>query len=239
MMRHAGMLLVVLSVNPVAYAQSPTRAQLQEQIERSRAELNAKEAQFLEPSPADQQEYADLVSQPDSGLLRLLPRETFDSREKLTVNGGGAYYSFSRLTHEYGYGSDVELYNGELSVGFAGCDYGFVAKLADQPLRSITLETPGVAAIAAHEPPAAEPGAREQQRRSSTGFIADGVRYASRVPAEVGATYVLRSVNYGSSDVLVSVTDISKIPPYNGLIFLPLRLRMEGTRWTQERIRRS
>jgi hypothetical protein len=136
-------------------------------------------------------------------LIRLLPREVFDRTDKLTVRGGGAYYSFTRLAHEYDSGSDIELANEEFSVGFAGCNYGFIARIPDQPLLSVTLESPGVGVLAAYEPPTAEPKVREQQRRSGTGFTVDGIRYASRVPAKVGAVYVLRSISYDFSDVLV------------------------------------
>ncbi len=202
-MRYAALLLIALSTSQTVSAQSPTRAQLRSQIEHLRSELNAKEAQFLAPTPSDEQEYADLLGQPDSGLLRLLPREVYDSPDKLTVRGGGAYYSFSRLTHEYGIGSDIELANGKFSVGFAGADYGFIARLPDQPLISFTLDSPGVSDLAAHTPPSAEQGAREQQRLSSAGFSIGQFRYVSSVPATVGALYVLRSVGYDDADVLV------------------------------------
>ena len=121
-MRYAALLLIALSIGQTATAQSSTRAQLRSEIEHLRSELNAKEAQLLAPTPSDERDFADLLSQPDPGLIRLLPREASDGQDKLTVRGGGAYYSFSRLTHEYGYGSDIEFANGEFSVGFAGAD---------------------------------------------------------------------------------------------------------------------
>ena len=209
-MRYAALFLIAISITQTVDAQSPTRAQLRSQIESLRSELNAKEAQLLAPAPSDEQEYADLLSQPDSGLLRLLPREVYGSHDKLTIRGGGAYYSFTRLTHEYGNGSDIEFSNGEFSIGFAGADYGYIARLPDQPLRSLTLESPGVSVLAAHIPPSAEQGAREQQRLSSAGYSVGEIRYANRVPATVGALYVLRSVGYDDADVLVCLQALRK-----------------------------
>jgi hypothetical protein len=197
------MFLFALSVNQIANAQSPTRAELQAQIEYLRSELNTKEAQFLEPTSTDRLAYAELLSLSDTGLVRLLPREAFDIPDKLTVRGGGAYYSFSHLTHEYGKGSDIELCNGEFSVGFAGADYGYLARVPAQPLIAITLDSPGVGALASRATATVESEARKEQVRSRNGFSTGGIRYADRVPAEVGATYLLRSVNYGFSDLLI------------------------------------
>ncbi len=89
-----------------------------------------------------------------------------DSKNRLTLRRGGAYYSFTKLTHEYGYGSDISLEMGNLSVGFAGADYGMLASLGDASLDSLTLETPGVSALASYTPPASEPKARIEQRRN-------------------------------------------------------------------------
>ena len=69
-----------------------------------------------------------------------LPRQKFDSdvykenQKSITLRGGGAFYSFSRLTHEYGGGSDLALDQGQFWVGFAGTDYGFFTNLGDVPL---------------------------------------------------------------------------------------------------------
>ena len=82
----------------------------------------------------------------------MLPREVYESevykknRKTLTIRGGGAYYSFARLTHEYGYGSDLSLDSGYLSVGFAGADYGMMIDLGDVSLDEIdrvTLDAEG------------------------------------------------------------------------------------------------
>ena len=65
----------------------------------------------LAPSDEDRANYANLLAQHNTGLIRLLPRQDnlAKNANAVKIRGGGAYYSFAFLTHEYGYGSDLEL----------------------------------------------------------------------------------------------------------------------------------
>lgn len=174
------------------------------EIEALREQIKLRESQLLQAAPEDFTTFADFLQQPDTGLVRLLPREKYE--HKLGVSGGGAYYSFTRLDHAYGYGSDIELSQNNFSVGFAGADYGFIVMLGDIPLEEVTLEDAGVQYLATFKPPRAEQEAREQHRRGrETGFEVGKYTYKSRLPALVNNTYVLRSVNYGTSDVLIAL----------------------------------
>ena len=186
---------------PVALAQSKDRAQIKKEIDALYQQIKEKEAELLAPSQAARQAYAEFLKQPETGLVRLLPRERYDN--KLSIRGGGAYYSFIRLTHEYGYGSDIELQNNSFSVGFAGADFGFLLNLGDIPIEEVTTETKGIKYLADFAPPTNEPEARIQQHRAWD-FNADGINYKNRVPAKVGNTYVVRSVDYDDSDCLVA-----------------------------------
>src|SRR5262245_12121707 len=70
------------------------KAALQEQLE-------SKEALYLAPAAEDVSPNAEFLQRPDTGIIRLLPREGFDlSNQKLSLRGGGCYFSFSRMTHE-------------------------------------------------------------------------------------------------------------------------------------------
>jgi len=144
---------VIFIANASIQAQTLDRSQLQGKIKALRNELKSCEDQFLSPTPTDLEINADLLGQPQTGLIRLLPREVFDKPDKMTISGGGAYYSFKRLTHEYGYGSDIELSRDEFSVGFAGADYGMIAILNDATIQSVTLGHPAAQYLAAHKPP--------------------------------------------------------------------------------------
>lgn len=198
-------------------AQSQSRDQILKDIRVKRAELQVLEKEFLAVPPEDTAAYADLLKQPGTGLVRLLPREIFDSEvyktnpKTITMRGGGAYYSFTRLVHEYGYGSDIELDSGYLVVGFAGLDYGILQKLGDIPLEDISIEIPATKFMASYEPPASEPEVRIEQRRFGYGTTVDEVSYKSRLPVEGNNTFLLRSISYSStSDVLVAFRVIRK-----------------------------
>ena len=160
-----GLLLCLSLCCSMAVAQPPQRSESRKEIEDLRARLREREEAFLSPSEQDRAALAGLLRQPDTGLIRLLPREEFDGKNKLTIPGGGAYYSFTRLTHEYGLGSDVELQRGELSVGFAGADYGMLANIGPVPLEGLTLESPGVRFVSEYRRPTDEPSARSEYRR--------------------------------------------------------------------------
>ena len=193
-----------------ALAQSGSREELLRQIQSKRGELEALEKQLLAPSDEDRKAYSTFLNQTDRGLIRLLPREVYDSptyrdqKKGLTLNGAGAYYSFTRLTHEYGYGSDISLDSSYLSVGFAGADYGVLLNLGDMPLEEVTVDYPKARFVATYIPPSFEPDVRAEQRRFSQGAVVDEVLYKSRVLLEVNNTFLLRSISPDRSDVLVT-----------------------------------
>ena len=101
-------------------------------------------------------------------MARLMPREKYD--HVLVTRGGGADYSFTRLTNEYGWGTQIGL-EGYLSTGFAGADFGFLTSLGDIPLDGVTLDQPGIRYLADFVAPTKEPQAREQGRISGTGRL--------------------------------------------------------------------
>lgn len=186
------------------------RARLLAEIQSLRNQLKTREQEYLSPDAEDRSTFAKLLTAPDTGLIRLLPRPQSESQSPLSVRGGGAYYSFTRLTHDYGYGSDISLENGYFSVGFAGADFGFLAALGDVPLESISADTFGVQFLADLRIPVRTSEARVQQRLSGNGVEQDGIVYKRTVAAVPGITYVVRSVDFDSSDVLVGFRVVRK-----------------------------
>lgn len=177
------------------------RSSLLNDINGLMQQLANKQDDFLAPAPEDLASFADFLSQPQTGLIRLLPRETYDGH--LTIRGGGAYYSFARLTHEYGDGSDIGLEQGYLSVGFAGADFGFLTSLGNMPIDRVTLDDPAVQYLASFAAPTNLSDARVQQQRAGAGFSIGSYSYIDRMKATQN-TYVLRSICYGTSDLLVA-----------------------------------
>ena len=207
----AGLFIVAIatcSVNTVA--QSESRDEVLKKIETKRAELQALEDKFLAASEEDASAYTEFLQQPDTGITRLLPRETFDNKNTLTTRGGGAYYSFTRRTHEYGWGTQIGLEQDSLSVTFAGADYGMLARLGDLPLSAISLENPAAKFLASYEPVAEEQQARSEYRRFSNGVKVEDVLFKTHQPAIVNNTYVLRGIHYSDSDVLVAFRIVRK-----------------------------
>jgi hypothetical protein len=207
-----GALLCASSVYNVS-AQTTDRTETTNQIELLHAKVESlvkrikeKEKELLAPSLEDERAFAGFLAQPDTGLIRLFPRGT----QELTIRGSGAYYSFARLTHEYGHGSDIQLQSEHFSVGFAGADFGFLVSLGDMPLENVNLETEGVRSLAAYIAPSETAKAREAYAQSAFGFEMEGRAYKKEVPALVNATYALRSIVYEASDVLVAFRVVRK-----------------------------
>lgn len=190
-------LFVVVLSTSVSFGQDMSREQSLQKFGQLRMQLAALETDILRLAKAD----LDAACEQGVRAIRILPREKYDN--VLTVRGGGAYYSFARLTHEYGYGSDIELQQGHLSVGFAGADYGFIVDLGEVELNAMVRSLPMVQFLSEYKPPRGETAIRVEAQRANN-FEANGTTYKRRVPAIVGHTYALRSINFTSSDVLVA-----------------------------------
>jgi hypothetical protein len=192
------------TTSPVLRGRMPTasdRAGLLDAILALKQGLDAALDEFLGPDPSDVVPYAAFLLQSDTGMTRLVPRETYD--HVLPIVGGGAYYSFYRLTHEYGYGSDLSLEQGRLKVGFAGYDFGFLTDLGNVPVDQVAVDHPGLQYLHSYVPPSVDADIRAEQQRAGLGFTVGPYYYRSSLPAKLDTTYVLRSMNYLESDLLV------------------------------------
>jgi len=208
--------LFVLGLTSDTLAQSKTREQVIDEIAAKRKELNQLEQEFLDVTDVDRSAFAHFLAQPNTGLIRLLPREKFDSevyqksRQTITMRGAGAYYSFVRLTHEYGSGSDISLDHDKLLVGFAGLDYGMLVEVSDQSIEDLSGDSPWLRPLMDYVPPKAEAAIRREQTRFGLGTTIDDMTLRSSAPVEIGATYLLRSISYDRSDILVGLKVVRK-----------------------------
>jgi hypothetical protein len=173
------------------------------------AAKRAEAEKALQPSAEERAKYASFLKSRDTGLTRLRPRERYDteayspSMPRPAIRGGGAYYSFIGLTHEYGT-SDLSLEQGHFRVGFAGANYGFLTSLGDVPLERVNLDTPAAKQLATYARVAQEEEARLEFARFGKGSAIGDVKVKGALPLQLYSTYLLRSVNYGSNDVLVA-----------------------------------
>jgi hypothetical protein len=155
----------------------------------------------LAPSRDDRATFAAFLGMPNTGLIRLLPRESLTYQTKKrppSIPGGGAFYSFANVTHSYAYGSDISLNSGSLPVGSV-FGYGLLTNLGDVPLEDVALADSHTRFIATYRPAVTALEARAETLRFQEGVTIDSMRYQERLPVEVNATYLLRSINYSKS----------------------------------------
>jgi len=199
-----------------ALAQSENRSETIKEIASVRKQLSEKEKLFLSPSAEDLAAFAEFLKQPNTGLIRLFPKGLYE--DKLTIRGGGAYYSFTRLTHEYGAGHDLELQPVRtneyapppIAEYYFLTGHGFIAALGGVPLEKVKLEHAGVKFLAAYNPPSTMAELSAEQRRARYGIDKNGYGYNRTAPVTVNYTYALRSINYGQSDALVAFRVVRK-----------------------------
>jgi hypothetical protein len=83
-------------------------------------------------------------------------------------------------------------------------------KAGNGPLDEVTLEHSSARILANYQIGTTEAEARSEHRRIGAGADIGGVDVRSNLPVEVNANYVLRSINYPDSDVLVALKVIRK-----------------------------
>ena len=223
--------LALVCFSPHTPAQTPTRETLLQEIQSQTAKLKDLTQEYLKVSPEEQSLYTEFLTQSNTGIVRLLPREAFnDSQEVLLLNGGGSYYSFTRRTHEYNEGADIVLRRGLFSAGIVDDNFGILANLGQIPVSQITVESPQTKFLISYQPP--ENGRDYNFFRPvngsifSKGVISDGRTYNRTVSVEVNSAYLLRSINYNSnSDILVAFQVVKK--DFDGSILLVWRRLQE------------
>ena len=162
----------------------------------------------LAPSAQDVAANTAFLQQKDTGLIKLLPREKVDWQphqkpKHVSLRGGGAYYSFFYLSHDNIYGADIVLDHNSLAVDFKEPDYGILTELRDFPLESLSADDARAAFIGTHKPAPSAAAARCEITQFREGIVVNGLAHKLSLPVKVNSTYLLRSINYGRSDLLV------------------------------------
>ncbi len=160
-------------------------------------------------------------------VFRILPRETYGNTWS-SIPGGGAYYSFTKKTHSYNETPQIELQQNNLSVGFAGADYGFISDLGEITLETVDKDSNAVKFLVDYKPPTLEAFARTE-KNNTTNTQSNGVNYQRSIPAIIGHTYVLRAISYERADALVVFTINRKDSDGSLIIFWKLIQQFEKT----------
>jgi hypothetical protein len=188
-------ILFIVSIND---AQDLSREQKIQKIDELNAQIKILEKDILLPDTKD----LEKAQKENFNVVRILPREKYD--RKLTIQGGGSYYSFTKTSHDYQNIAQIGLEQNNLKVGFAGADYGFIADLGRVSLADITKETIEASFLLNYKPPVNLSEIRSEQRKAWN-YEVGGVTYKSNIPAVVGHAYVLRAITFDRADVLVAL----------------------------------
>lgn len=176
----------------------------------SPSKLTDEQKELLKPSPELETSFRHFLSQPNTGLIRLLPREKYDHTVQMPLKGGGAFYSFTQLSQEASPWSDIKLQDGELHVGVNILTLGLMTMLGDVPLENIGSDNPAVIFISQLDLPAKYAAHRSYVDKYRAGFEAGGNLYRAALPAQLNATYVLRSTIFDRVDSVVALRVIGK-----------------------------
>lgn len=187
----------IFLLSTMAFSQRLSREQKLQKIDELNNRIKDLETDVLLPDVKD-------LEQARKGgveVFRLMPRELYD--HKLTVQGGGAFYSFTTKSHDYQKISQIGLEQNFLKVGFSGADYGFIVDLGNILLADVNVESSEINFLYNYKPPTIEPEVRVEQRKSYN-YETENVTYRSRVPVNLGHTYALRAISFGQADTLVA-----------------------------------
>lgn len=186
-------------------------------------EPNSSEKGLLSVDVADEARFADLLAQPNTGIVRLLPlssqgRVVSVSQPEAYRRPGFTYfaatYSFSKRKHgnclngwhgnpRMGW-AELRLKEGILGTAIMEDSVGLMVRLGDVPLDTITVQTAGVADLDNLKPPTDQVAARNISENSLRGIKVGEFTYSSLIPANLNTTYVLRSTMRKRADILVA-----------------------------------
>lgn len=205
-------------------AQRPNKEDIQaikesveQAIPRLKKEIEYLTTELLAVPEEFKNRYKRFLESTDTGIIKLFPRGKYEG--VLLMRGGGSYYSFAMGRQEYGYGSDIELGTSkQLSVGFAGANYGFFLKLGDVAIQDIdrNRSVPNGKSEAwehmwLYSPPHDLVGLRDEARLYQQGRSIEGTTLLGQAVAVENESYLLRSINVRNSDILVAFRVVTEL----------------------------
>lgn len=179
--------------------------------------LTKENLEYLKPSLADYKKYESLLSQPDTGLIKLLPdigcakNLVVDASSPCMMNvsipGDGSAYSFRKSTYEEVEFSDLLFKDGKFQVkGFM--TQGILVKLGALPIETVSLNSKGMSFLTGFIPAKKREDVEQQTAKLKNGIRADDFIYSSEQPLAENMTYGLRSIAYRGTDTFDKRRDI-------------------------------
>ena len=176
--------------------------------------LSDRREDLLRPTKAERAPYAVFLKQPQTGLVKLIPRpaKVVDVRDLLKTKkgdqtpsmfpGGGAFYSFTQRRHSPDF-ADIKIKDGQFEVGFGSDVLAGILSLGDVPIDSLTNASQGVQALAQYPRPSRRKQAIAEFDQFKRGVKLDSYDISTAAAVRENTSYALRSIAYGSSDQLV------------------------------------
>ncbi len=173
-----------------------SRQQAIEKFNDLKSQAEIQEKRILSPDKED----FEKARQENVGVFRILPRETYDNG-LFSVRGGGAYYSFYFKIPDYGYGSDIALEQNKFSVP----NIGLLGDLGEVSLNEITKESASAESLINYgKVKDTNTIYQDFEILRQKGLKASETTFKSYLPAIVGHTYLIRSINTDYYDILVA-----------------------------------
>ena len=177
-------------------------------------EISSKWKKILTPAPEDKKANAEFLRQPDTGIFRLLPGGKYEFKGVVNVGelgtlpvpirGAGAFYSFTKMRHEFDRWSDISLQDGQILATDTHESIGTITPHGTDALNSLTLNSQGVDYLATRPTPTLFADAVTEFKRLHAGYRVGNFTYKNSLPAILDTTYVLRSIKYNRADTLLA-----------------------------------
>lgn len=158
---------------------------------------------LLAVDPEDREAHAELLSQDQTGIARLIDSSAPD---RLPISGDN--YDFLADDHG-GRKRHIRLTGGMFETGFAGGEEGMFVLVGDQPLHAITPEHSAVKTLVDLAPATLTIRERETALWQARGKTLNGLTLSDAIPAQLNQTVLLRSV-IDETDTVIAIRPIRK-----------------------------
>lgn len=173
-----------------------------------RKKPNKEQKQRLQPNAQDLAKYAQFLSQPKSGIFRLMP--DLGCTENANVVRADAvclqeipessFYSFREKEHTIEMLADIRLRNGYL-ISDAILSQSVLVNLGEIELEKVAPTSRGLEFLTGYTPNPLAPEAQKQFIEMMRGVKAGDYEYKKALPVIENTTYVLRAIAYKGSIV--------------------------------------
>ncbi|HEY0461502.1 MAG TPA: hypothetical protein VGC97_20365 [Pyrinomonadaceae bacterium] len=178
---------------------------VRENIQPLYRDATKEELKAIEPDAETAKNFADVLKQKNTGLLRLVPEKNCGENTKVvsaapectkyTMPGGGASYSFRMDGYRIRHLGDLN-YTGKSFRAFGALAHGIFVSLGDAALDKVDLKSDGMDFLSKFQPAADFKEAGEIAVKLDAGIKDGNFTYKNLLPASENTTYALRSIAY-------------------------------------------